>query len=54
MGEDDVRLIECERCREVLNGKSFWVKDGTAEIVCERCEAAEVQASKATETGGVS
>lgn len=35
--EQDTKLIDCNRCKCVLNGKSFWVMDGTAEIVCEDC-----------------
>ena len=31
------RLRECSKCGTPVNGKSFWVMDGSGEIVCEQC-----------------
>lgn len=35
----DREAIECHRCKAILNERSLWVMDGTAEILCEECYA---------------
>lgn len=37
--EADTELIECNRCEACLNGVSFWIMDGGAEVLCEGCYA---------------
>lgn len=37
--DQDTKLLDCNRCKDILNGESFWIVDGTAERLCERCHA---------------
>lgn len=36
-GDGGEEVIECHKCHEVLNGRSFWITDGDGFILCEIC-----------------
>jgi hypothetical protein len=39
--QEDAELIECARCKAVLNGKNLVILADTLETLCERCYSLE-------------